>query len=100
MVAPAKVQELYQLHPGAPQRIRSMAFDSLVSRASRMQHSREGGDVREQLRPNGPTQTPINQPESSTQNFGIFGISETSGWPKACPQKIRVRSGMREWRTV
>ena len=107
MAAPAKVQEFYQLHPRAPWRIQYMAFDSLVSRALRMQHSREGGDVRGQPvpstkpRPNGPTQTPINQPESSTQNFGIFGTSsKTSGWLKACPQTIRVRSGMREWRTV
>src|SRR3979490_1216840 len=106
MAAPAKVQEFYQLHPGAPRRILSMAFDSLVSHVSRTQHSREGGDVRGQPipntepRPNSPTQTPISQPKSSTRNFGIFSTSsETSGWPKACPQTIRVRSGMREWRT-
>src|SRR3979490_2131693 len=46
MAAPAKVREFYQLHPGAPRRIWSMAFELLMSRASRTQHPRRGGDVR------------------------------------------------------
>src|SRR3979490_2977931 len=46
MAAPAKLREFYQSHPGAPRRIRSMAFESLMSRASRTQHPRRGGDVR------------------------------------------------------
>src|SRR3979490_2595210 len=56
MAAPAKVREFYQSHPGAPRRIRSMAFELLMSRASRMQHPRRGGDVRG---------TPISIPELS-----------------------------------
>ena len=56
MAAPAKVWEFYQSHPGASRRIQSMAFESLMSRASRTQHPRRGGDVR------GP---PISTPEPS-----------------------------------
>src|SRR3979490_2612165 len=54
MAAPAKVREFYQSHPGASRRIRSIAFESLMSHASRTQHPRRGGDVR------GP---PISTPE-------------------------------------
>ena len=43
MAAPAKVQEFYQSHLGAPRWIRSMAFESLMYHASRTQHSRRGG---------------------------------------------------------
>ena len=37
-----KLHEFYQIHPGAPCQIRSMAFQSLMSHASRMQHARWG----------------------------------------------------------
>src|SRR3979490_492335 len=56
MAAPAKVREFYQSHPGAPRRIRSMAFESLMPRASRMRPPRRGGDG------GGP---PISTPEPS-----------------------------------
>ena len=42
IAAPDKIQEFYNAHPGAPWWIRSVGFHSLVSRASRMQHAREG----------------------------------------------------------
>ena len=42
IAAPDKIQEFYSTHPGAPQRIRSVAFHSLVSRTSRTQHTRGG----------------------------------------------------------
>src|SRR3979490_1567522 len=42
MAAPAKVREFYQSHPGAPRQVQSMAFESLMSRASRTQHPRRG----------------------------------------------------------
>ena len=41
-----KVQEFYNAHPGASQWIHSVAFCSLLSCALRMQHAKEGGDVR------------------------------------------------------
>ena len=37
-----KIREFYNMHPGAPQQIRSVAFHSLVSCASRTQHARGG----------------------------------------------------------
>ena len=37
-----KLREFYQIHPGALHQIRSMAFQSLMSHASRMQHARRG----------------------------------------------------------
>ena len=46
VMAPDKLHEFYRIHPGAPCCIRSMAFQSLMSHASRMQHARRGGDVR------------------------------------------------------
>ena len=46
ILAPDKVQEFYDTHPGAPQKIFSAAFHSLDFQASRTQHSRRGGDVR------------------------------------------------------
>src|SRR3979490_2695002 len=73
MAAPAKVQEFYQLHPGAPRRIRSMAFKSLMSRASRTQHPRRGGDVRgppisnSELSPRQFTHPEVHQTETRTQ---------------------------------
>ena len=42
IAAPDKIQEFYNTHPGAPRRIRSVAFHSLVSHVSRMQHARGG----------------------------------------------------------
>ena len=59
MAAPAKVQEFYQSHPGVPGRIQSVAFDSLMSRASRTQQPRRGGDVRG--RPISNSQPNLNQ---------------------------------------
>ena len=46
IAAPDKIQEFYNAHPGAPRRICSVAFHSLISRALRTQHARRGGDVR------------------------------------------------------
>lgn len=43
VAALAKVQEFYVSHLGAPQKIQILAFESLLSHASRMQHSRRGG---------------------------------------------------------
>src|SRR3979490_1012308 len=63
MAAPAKVREFYQSHPGAPRQIRSMAFESLMSRASRMQHPRRGGDVR-----GPPVSIPKPSPRQSTRS--------------------------------
>ena len=40
VTAPKKVQEFYQRNPGAPHRIRSLAFQSLVNHAVRTQHLR------------------------------------------------------------
>jgi hypothetical protein len=60
MAAPAKVREFYQSHPGAPRWIRSMAFESLMCRASRMQQSRRGGDVRG---------TPVSNTKPSPRQF-------------------------------
>ena len=37
-----KLREFYRVHPGAPRWIHSMAFQSLMSHASRMQHARRG----------------------------------------------------------
>ena len=37
-----KVREFYNAHPGAPQQIHSVAFHSLVSHTSRVQHTRGG----------------------------------------------------------
>ena len=68
MAAPAKVREFYQSHPGAPRQIRSMAFESLMSRASRMQHPRRGGDVR------GP---PISIPEPSPRRSTRSEVHQT-----------------------
>ena len=42
IAAPDKIQEFYNAHPGAPRWIRSVAFHSLISRASRTQHARRG----------------------------------------------------------
>ena len=42
IVAPDKIREFYNAHPGAPQWIHSVAFHSLVSCALRMQHARGG----------------------------------------------------------
>ena len=42
IAAPDKIWEFYNAHPGAPWQIHSVAFHSLVSRASRMQHARGG----------------------------------------------------------
>ena len=42
VAAPDKLCEFYRIHPGAPHRIHSMAFQSLMSHALRMQHARRG----------------------------------------------------------
>ena len=42
VVAPDKLHEFYQIHPGALRQIHLVAFQSLMSRASRMQHARRG----------------------------------------------------------
>ena len=42
VAAPDKLHEFYRIHPGALRWIRSMAFQSLMSHASRMQHARRG----------------------------------------------------------
>ena len=42
VAAPDKLCEFYQIHPGAPRRIHPMAFQSLMSHASRTQHARRG----------------------------------------------------------
>ena len=42
VAAPDKLCEFYQIHPGAPRQIRSMAFQSLMSHALRTQHARRG----------------------------------------------------------
>ena len=42
IAAPDKIQEFYNVHPGAPWHIHSVAFYSLVSCTSRMQHARGG----------------------------------------------------------
>ena len=42
IAAPDKIREFYNAHPSAPQQIHSVAFHSLVSCASRMQHARGG----------------------------------------------------------
>ena len=42
IAAPDKIREFYNVHPGAPWRIHSVAFHSLVSHASRTQHTRGG----------------------------------------------------------
>ena len=43
--APGKIQEFYRIHPGASQRVRSSAFQSIHfqnASASRAQHSKRG----------------------------------------------------------
>ena len=42
IAAPDKIREFYNAHPGAPWQIHSVAFHSLISCASRMQHARGG----------------------------------------------------------
>ena len=42
IVAPDKIREFYNAHPGAPWQTHSVAFHSLVSCALRMQHARGG----------------------------------------------------------
>ena len=42
VTAPDKLHKFYQIHPGTPRQIRSMAFQSLMSHALRTQHARRG----------------------------------------------------------
>ena len=48
LAAPARLWEFYATHPGAPQQVHLVAFQSLALHASRTQHPRRGGDVRRQ----------------------------------------------------
>src|SRR3979490_563955 len=63
MAAPPKVREFSQAHRVTPRLIRSMAVESLMSRASRTQHPRRGGDVR---RP--PASLPTPRPRQSARS--------------------------------
>ena len=42
VMVPDKLHEFYWIHSGAPRQMCSMAFQSLMSHASRMQHTRRG----------------------------------------------------------
>ena len=42
VMAPDKLHKFYWIHPGAPHQICLMAFQSLMSHASRTQHARRG----------------------------------------------------------
>ena len=77
VAVPRKVRDFYALHPEAPWKIQALAFESLVSHASRTQHPRKGGDVRGTLGPISrfpSLQTP--GPNSRTHWFQL-GTSQT-----------------------
>src|SRR3979490_1201062 len=83
MAAPAKVREFYQSHLGAPRRVRLMAFELLMSRASRMQHPRRGGDVR------GP---PISTPKPSPRRSNHPEVHHTEMHPQQRSSEVTPRS--------
>ena len=93
VTAPDKLCEFYRIHPGALCRIHSMAFQSLMSHASRMQHARRGvrsGDtpshtsaVPDSTPPLGRNSTPL---RFSSQNSALLPFPNSappSSWSSA-----------------
>ena len=68
-----KIREFYNAHPGAPQQIHSVAFHSLVSHASRMQHARGGVMSGDDL-----FSAPKTSRSPSNSNFGYLWHSSDS----------------------
>ena len=92
MATPRKVEEFYAVHPGAPSKIQTAAFDSLMSRALRVQQSRRGGDVRGTPQPNSNQTSELHEPSLSSEDSGNLQplhepspSSENSGHPHSYP---------------
>ena len=94
VTAPDKLREFYRIHPGAPRRICSMAFQSLMSHASRMQHARRGvmsGDT-----PSHTSAAPDSTPPLG-QNSTLLCLSSWNSAPlpfpnSAPPFELELRS--------
>ena len=89
VMAPDKLWEFYQIHPGAPCRIHSMAFQSLMSHASRMQHARRGvmsGDT-----PFPTSTVPVSTPPLGQNSTLLCFLSQNSAplpFPNSTPLSL------------
>jgi hypothetical protein len=93
--APDKLREFYRTHPGAPRRIRSVAFQSLMSRASRTQHPRggvmSGDNPFSASSDSAPISAPISGPNPGSYSGGSPSSSELRSASASIP-KFRSRN--------